>query len=171
MGYGINGTPWVIIDITKDPRDERRHKTRCKYFKHLCKKEGYCSVQHFKCIGSARCDFYEEQQHDILIKSSQPKDNTFRHPKQIKINIDSISIEKMLIGAYMISPTYNTGKIVAVKGSIMHIQMLNTPNNEIKKVGFSALTNHKIGRWQAADEDIQNFILQLIDLQKSKGEI
>ena len=71
----------------------------------------------------------------------------------------------------MISPTYNIGKIVDVKGSIMYIQMLDTPNNEIKKVGFYALNNHLLGRWQAADEDIQNFILELIDLRKRKGEI
>lgn len=52
--YKINGTPWHVGTIRK--KDERRHKSRCKYHKqdNSC---GYFG----KCIGSARCVYYREK--------------------------------------------------------------------------------------------------------------
>ena len=73
------------------------------------------------------------------------------------------TIKDVLVGEYMISPDNKVGKIIDVADKIMHIKMCDKPN-EIKKVGFSALTNPPIGRWQAADLDTQRFILNLIKL-------
>lgn len=55
---GINsmkGTPWHVETIKKEENDDRRHKSRCKYYKN-----NHCIYYNRICTGSAHCDIYSE---------------------------------------------------------------------------------------------------------------
>ena len=54
----MEGTPWHVEYMRREEGDARRDKRRCiKY-----KKEGsYCSIYCGKCIGSAHCPYYKEE--------------------------------------------------------------------------------------------------------------
>ena len=84
MGYGIKDTPWHEVIVKNNTGDERRDKTRCKHFIHLCKKEGYCSIQCFKCTGSAHCDFYEKKSTTFQLNLGNQKVTRSDIPNRLK---------------------------------------------------------------------------------------
>ena len=53
----MTGTPWHVNRFTREEDDERRHKSRCKYYS---KATSICSYRHEKCYGSAHCSIYTE---------------------------------------------------------------------------------------------------------------
>lgn len=53
----MTGTPWHVNRFTREDDDERRHKSRCKYYS---KATSICSYRHEKCYGSAHCNKYTE---------------------------------------------------------------------------------------------------------------
>lgn len=55
----MQGTPWHIEKITRAEGDERRHRSRCKYYD---KREKFCEKRNGRCIGSAHCEEYKERQ-------------------------------------------------------------------------------------------------------------
>ena len=72
MSYNkINGTPWHVGPLRK--KDERRHKSRCKYHK-----QGNSCGYFGKCIGSARCEYYREK---ILEEQNRNTEEIFKKNK------------------------------------------------------------------------------------------
>lgn len=51
----MQGTPWHIETLKKLEDDNRRHKSRCKYYN-----SEKCSYYYYRCPGSAHCDVYKE---------------------------------------------------------------------------------------------------------------
>ena len=158
MGIGIKDTPWHIEIL--GPTDERRHNTRCIYFRHIRQRSGNCSIKGHKCTGSAHCDYYKEK-----YVPKQPPQNISKisgtcQPRETPAAED---IKKILIGVKVLSPKKEVGEIIDVEGTTLHIKMFNEIPNPIRKVGFSALKNPPIGRWSVVDEDIQKYILYLLE--------
>ena len=62
---GINkleGTPWHIEKFHRKEDDDRRHKSRCKYYtKEECTKLGH------RCYGSAHCLYYVESKAKVTV--------------------------------------------------------------------------------------------------------
>ena len=50
------GTPWHIERFTREEDDEKRHRSRCLYYRG----HGYCAWHFERCWGSARCRHYSE---------------------------------------------------------------------------------------------------------------
>ena len=83
---GISGTPWHVERFTRAEGDERRHRSRCKYYH---KEDSYCSKEIGRCRGAAHCKFYQEVlqkdgksnlQSDTPLSSPMPKTN--QEPKE-----------------------------------------------------------------------------------------
>ncbi len=53
----LTGTPWHLDKYTREDGDERRHRSRCVYYK---KPDAHCSFHSGKCRGSAHCPYYRE---------------------------------------------------------------------------------------------------------------
>ncbi|WP_294242020.1 hypothetical protein [Pseudobutyrivibrio sp.] len=52
----LTGTPWHVEKLTRNEGDERRHKSRCIYYR---KKDSYCKYQYIECRGSRYCKYYK----------------------------------------------------------------------------------------------------------------
>lgn len=73
----INGTPWHVGTLKKN--DDRRHKSRCKYFNsnNSC---GYFE----KCIGSSHCQYYRERTpQDEIFKNKQDEKAKTNNKKNV----------------------------------------------------------------------------------------
>ncbi len=55
----LTGTPWHVEKLTRNEGDERRHKSRCIYYR---KKDSYCKYQYIECTGSRYCRYYEAKE-------------------------------------------------------------------------------------------------------------
>lgn len=53
----MTGTPWHMERYTRDEGDERRHRSRCVYYR---KSDAYYSEYIGKCRGAAHCTHYSE---------------------------------------------------------------------------------------------------------------
>lgn len=62
----ISGTPWHIETLKMSEDDERRHKSKCKYYDN-----GKCTIN-INCYGSSRCKNYRVK----LDKINKIKNNT-----------------------------------------------------------------------------------------------
>ena len=161
MGYGIKDAPWHETYLHSD--GERRQNTRCIHFMHIKKKTGFCSIKGHHCTGSAHCECYKEKK-DVHISSSQ-NDNEQSYDVQ---SPNLPTVKEILIGEEIISPKKEVGEIVDIEGTTLYVKMFDEIPNKIHKVGFSALKNPRIGRWSAVDEDIQKFILYLLQTEQKK---
>lgn len=95
----LTGTPWHVEKLTRNEGDERRHKSRCIYYR---KKDSYCKYQYIECIGSRYCQYYKakeieevswdtnatvkkkditEKISDVDGKKIYPIESKVRHPK------------------------------------------------------------------------------------------
>ncbi len=54
----LTGTPWHVEKMTRNEGDEKRHRSRCVFFR---KKDRYCNIRCCSCFGSAHCPYYEEK--------------------------------------------------------------------------------------------------------------
>lgn len=140
--------------------DEKRHRSRCKYFRHKSKE---CSIKCYNCTGASQCAHYQEassktKTKNINTNNSQPHKNGESTAPPIP------SVQEVLVGKKIISPTGDIGEIVEVQGKALYVKMIDEkPTDKIYKIGFSALKNPPIGRWTAVDEDIQKYILYLLE--------
>lgn len=123
-------------------------------------KNGICSIKGHRCTGAAHCDCYKEKK-DVHKQPSQniSKPSDTCQPQKFP------TIKEILIGEKIIYPKKEVGEIVDVYGKTLHVKMFNEIPNKIHKVGFSALKNPPIGRWTAVDEDIQKYILYLLETE------
>ncbi len=55
----LSGTPWHVERYALGKWDDKRHRSRCVYYK---KKEKTCQKLYTRCIGSAHCKYYLEEQ-------------------------------------------------------------------------------------------------------------
>lgn len=53
----MTGTPWHVDALRKDEKDDRRHKSRCVYYR---KADESCGILNARCPGSAHCKYYSE---------------------------------------------------------------------------------------------------------------
>ncbi len=51
------GTPWHAGFPDKMKEEKKRHKSRCYYYNS---NKNYCILNEARCIGSAHCDDYRE---------------------------------------------------------------------------------------------------------------
>lgn len=58
--HGPSDTPWHIDYVLMDPKDTRRDKRRCIYFKSTAQEYNYCTCKHGTCWGSTHCREYRE---------------------------------------------------------------------------------------------------------------
>ncbi len=66
----LQGTPWHEERVHRKEGDDRRHKSRCKYY---LESDGKCRKQLSKCIGSGHCDDYIELSDEELKARRKPK--------------------------------------------------------------------------------------------------
>lgn len=78
----LTGTPWHIENYHRAEDDNRRHKSKCKYYnKSKCEKFGY------PCYGSAHCEEYIEinKKEKSKIKYDDPKEGLIINEKKITV--------------------------------------------------------------------------------------
>ena len=64
----LEGTPWHIERFHRKEYDDRRHKSRCKYYtKEKCTKLGH------RCYGSAHCLYYVESKDKVTVNPGKCK--------------------------------------------------------------------------------------------------
>ena len=161
MGYGIKDTPWHETYLHLD--GERRQNTRCIHFIHIKRKSGFCSIRGHRCTGSSHCECYKEK-NDVHIPSQQNNNEQFYNSQPPNLP----TIKEILVGEKISSPKKEVGEIIDIEGTTLYVKMFDEIPNNIRKVGFSALKNPPIGRWFAVDEDIQKFILYLLETEQKK---
>lgn len=80
----LTGTPWHVEKLTRGEGDERRHKSRCIYYR---KPDSYCKYQYIKCSGSRYCKYYKAKE----IEESPKYDDA---PVNIKEVVEKITDAK-----------------------------------------------------------------------------
>ena len=102
---GLNrftGTPWHVERYTREAGDEKRHRSRCVYFRE---QGTYCCKISDRCFGSAHCQDYKEASNEEITSaptttgtkkhktSSAPLDGTtlFRVGDRVEHTHDLIS--------------------------------------------------------------------------------
>ena len=89
----MTGTPWHVERVHRQDGDDRRHRSRCKFYR---KTKAYCVHYSEKCRGSAHCEYYEEEVRDEEQKQSQiaPEKsvNKDKAINEVKVNIDDYPI-------------------------------------------------------------------------------
>lgn len=117
----LQGTPWHIEYLKKDEADKdekRRHKNRCKYYKHFNK----CKLTniHDKCFGSNNCRDYKE---DLELKEKNKfepvdvdKEKQRKRLAQIQAkNEKSRKVHKLKVGLSFELEDLQTGELIKYK--------------------------------------------------------
>ncbi len=66
----LTGVPWHVETLRRSEDDQKRHRSRCKYYK-----KGRCLKYNFRCFGSAHCDVYEEKNNKTVVVSNVKTNN------------------------------------------------------------------------------------------------
>ena len=75
----MTGVPWHVEKATRRDGDERRHKSRCVYYR---KSDSFCSKYVGKCGGSAHCEYYSEIESSENVNLSGKNINTSKCVKE-----------------------------------------------------------------------------------------
>ena len=122
----LEGTSWHVGYIKMSEDDERRHKSRCKYYD-----DGFCDYNINKCRGSSHCQHYREislekkEKTKLKEEIKMPIDNSFLSGKFIVYYLDDKEIVHYQIGkninanAPLTKEVYNcdVNKIFELNGS------------------------------------------------------
>ena len=123
----MTSTPWHTEILQKKESDSRRHRSRCKYYRHSDKQ---CSWYFTRCTGSAHCPCYKE----ITISSPKPakKSNGLSEtPRPIKKSIakEEPPIPKaneiLQLGDTIQHVTYGEGLVVHVRDDTFKVLFEN----------------------------------------------
>ena len=76
----LTGTPWHVEKLTRNEGDERRHKSRCIYYR---KKDAYCKYQYIECAGSRYCKYYKAKEIEDNNKNSDAPIKKTEVPRKI----------------------------------------------------------------------------------------
>ncbi len=114
---GINrmtGTPWHIERYTRAEFDDRRHRSRCAYYK---KPDAYCIRYSEKCRGAAHCPYYKEKEY--ALNDSETEEQTApvsQAKKKILKASDQENRNIFPVGCKVIHKTYGPGTVKKVEG-------------------------------------------------------
>lgn len=75
----LSGTPWHIDILKKAEDDDRRHKSRCKYYD-----EGTCFKNFINCRSSVHCSDYVEKEKIDIIKVSKKNNQKNEYQTTVK---------------------------------------------------------------------------------------
>ena len=53
----LTGTPWHVEKFTRGEDDDRRHRSKCIFYR---KENAYCVKHSDRCYGAGHCDYYKE---------------------------------------------------------------------------------------------------------------
>lgn len=156
MGYGIKDTPWHTEWLHST--DERREKTRCQYFVHIEKKKGFCSIKGHRCTGSSHCDEYKVRKVEAKKSLKVNKEETKKQNTE-QLDQKHLNPGVFLKGKKIISPKKEVCEIIDFQNLVLYVQM----SDGIHKIGVAAIKNPPIGRWSAVDDEVQTFLLSLLE--------
>lgn len=167
----LTGTPWHVEKLTRNEGDERRHKSRCIYYR---KKDSYCKYQYIECMGSRYCQYYkakkiEETSADIDVpvkrkditekisdaegKKLYPLGSMVRHPKFGDGYITDISDGHVVIDFENIGEKILGLDVCVAKGYLEMIEAAVIPEKEEVKVSeVMAASEDKIDQSQIAGQ-------------------
>ncbi len=110
----LTGTPWHIEKFTRAEGDERRHKSRCAYYR----KEGsYCAKYLDRCHGSAHCEYYKERSKDDSIQEQHTSDKTTLPEKE-----NPSSEVFFPIGTRVKHNRFGLGKVIDFDGRFVEVR-------------------------------------------------
>lgn len=121
---GINrmtGTPWHIERYTRAEFDDRRHRSRCAYYK---KPDAYCIRYSEKCRGAAHCPYYKEKDYATVNDSEDVSEeekivSVIKPKKQTQSLSDRESKNLFPEGSKVVHKTYGSGTVkTVVRGKI-----------------------------------------------------
>ncbi len=167
----LTGTPWHVEKLTRNEGDERRHKSRCIYYR---KKDSYCKYQYIECIGSRYCQYYKakeieevsvatdapikkinttEKISDAEGKELYPVGSKVRHPKFGEGYITDISDGHVVIEFENIGEKILGLDVCVAKGYLEIIETAFIPEKEDVEVsGVMAASEDKIDQFQSAEQ-------------------
>lgn len=105
----LAGTPWHVEKLTRNKGDERRHKSRCIYYR---KKDSYCKYQYIKCIGSRYCQYYKAK----VVKEDNKNTDVAISKKEVKDKLtDAEGMRLYPVGTKVYHQKFGEGFITAIK--------------------------------------------------------
>lgn len=121
---GINqmeGTPWHLERYSRKDGDERRHRSRCMYFR---KSGAYCHKYGERCRGSAHCMEYKEGSNtpDINVVSAMKITKRKSSKEIIKRNDDE---RRFPVGSRVLHKTFGAGVVESVSDGRIKVKFDN----------------------------------------------
>ena len=127
----LTGTPWHVDKFSRSEGDERRHRSRCIYYR---KDDSYCCKEIMRCMGAAHCENYKER-----IKEGNDKKIHLSAKVGTQIKDYSISKKVFPIGARVRHIKFGTGKIINNDGMIVTVKF---DKGQDKPLRFDAKKYH-----------------------------
>jgi len=123
----LTGTPWHIEQLRRAEGDDRRHRSRCIYYR---KDGAYCTKNGVRCIGSAHCDYYKENQ-KVETQTVKIKQEDLLTP--VPSNENFIPAEILFpIGSKVNHTRYGLGEVIASEGLWTTVRFANDTDNPKK---------------------------------------
>ena len=137
----MTGSPWHVGTIRLSENEERRHRSRCRYYV----KKDRCNIKG-TCYGSSHCNLYDELSNEEKIQAKyrsktqtecrikKPKEPHQERTKLPKINTrpkteDNV-VNNIAIGAVVKHPEYGKGKVVRISRKYVTISFNNAGEKE-----------------------------------------
>ncbi|WP_026668141.1 hypothetical protein [Butyrivibrio sp. AE2005] len=115
----LTGTPWHVEKLTRNEGDERRHKSRCKYYR---KKDSYCKYQYIECRGSRYCKYYKTNEIEVAGKIA---DDPTKKKEAIEKITDSEGKKLYPIGSKVRHQKFGDGFITDISNGHVAIDFEN----------------------------------------------
>jgi len=116
----LTGTPWHVEKLTRNEGDERRHKSRCVYYR---KPDSYCKYQYITCSGSRYCKYYKAKEIEEL---PQYNDTPVNKKEEIEKIADSEGKKLYPIGSKVQHQKFGVGFVTDISEGHISIDFEDT---------------------------------------------
>lgn len=103
----MTGTVWHVEKMVRGDGDQRRHRSRCSYYR---KSDNFCSHILTNCFGSAHCSHYKEKD-SLEHQPNAPCQKSSDAPQALSPQAEQTKKQLQIIGTHVSHATFGLGTV------------------------------------------------------------